>query len=77
MWFDVGREEPYARAVKAAAGDVPVMMVGRITRPEDAERLLVSGAADAVCIARQLFADLELACKALAGRADDRWSTPS
>jgi 2,4-dienoyl-CoA reductase-like NADH-dependent reductase (Old Yellow Enzyme family) len=71
MWFDAGWEEPYARAVKAAAGDVPVMMVGRITRPEDAERLLASGAADAICIARQLFADPEWASKTLAGRADD------
>jgi 2,4-dienoyl-CoA reductase-like NADH-dependent reductase (Old Yellow Enzyme family) len=71
MWFEAGWEEPYARAVKAAVGDVPVMMVGRITRPEDAERLLAAGAADAICIARQLFADPEWASKALAGRADD------
>jgi 2,4-dienoyl-CoA reductase-like NADH-dependent reductase (Old Yellow Enzyme family) len=71
MWFDPGWEEPYARTVKAVVGDLPVMMVGRITRPEDAERILAAGSADAICIARQLFADPEWASKARTGRADD------
>jgi hypothetical protein len=49
----------------------PVFLVGRITTPDVAERLLEEGAADAICLARQLFADADWALKAMEDRSDD------
>jgi NADPH-dependent 2,4-dienoyl-CoA reductase/sulfur reductase-like enzyme len=49
----------------------PVFLVGRITTPEVAEALLQEEHGDAICIARQMFADPEWGAKAKAGRSDD------
>src|SRR5262249_37203669 len=49
----------------------PVLLVGRITRPADAEELLEAGDGDAICLARQLFTDPEWANKARDGREED------
>jgi NADPH-dependent 2,4-dienoyl-CoA reductase/sulfur reductase-like enzyme len=50
---------------------VPVMTVGRINRPELAEEILASGAADFICLSRALLADPYFPAKARAGRADE------
>jgi NADPH2 dehydrogenase len=52
-----------ARAVKAAAG-VPVVAVGGITDPRDADRLVRDGACDLVAVGRAQLADAEWSNKA-------------
>ena len=47
---------PAARAVRAAAG-VAVAAVGLITSPQQAEQILVDGAADAVLLGREALRD--------------------
>ncbi|WP_417623487.1 NADH:flavin oxidoreductase [Paremcibacter congregatus] len=51
----------YAAAIKeminAKGFDIPVISVGKINAPEDAERLLAEGKADMIGMARQLLAD--------------------
>lgn len=61
--------EAAARNVKAAV-TVPVIASNRINTPEVAERLLASGAADLVSIARPLLADPDFAKKTRIGQAD-------
>jgi 2,4-dienoyl-CoA reductase-like NADH-dependent reductase (Old Yellow Enzyme family) len=70
MWFEGGWEREYAAAIREVSR-APVMMVGRITSPETAEELLASEHTDAICLARQMFADPEWANKAAEGRAED------
>ncbi len=50
---------------------IPVMSVGRINDPFVADRLLVEGKADLVCMGRGLLADPELPKKAREGRFED------
>ena len=52
-----------ARAVKAAAG-VPVVAVGGITDPHDADRLVREGTSDLVAVGRAILADAEWPAKA-------------
>ena len=70
MEFEAGWERGYARGIKDVSSK-PVLLVGRITTPDVAEMLLESGDADAICLARQLFADADWAVKAQEGREDD------
>ena len=70
MTYEDGWEREYTRAVKTVSTK-PVLLVGRITRPDVAEELLESGDADAILLARQMFADAEWATKAREGRDDD------
>ena len=49
---------PFAGAIRAAVPGVPVIAAGRIQRPETAEKILRTGMADVVGLARVLFADL-------------------
>jgi 2,4-dienoyl-CoA reductase-like NADH-dependent reductase (Old Yellow Enzyme family) len=49
----------------------PVLVAGRITRPELAEQLLAGGQADLCGMTRALIADPELPNKARTGRVDD------
>ncbi|MEX2650263.1 MAG: FAD-dependent oxidoreductase [Alphaproteobacteria bacterium] len=58
-----------AAAIRAATGR-PVLVAGRITRPELAERLLAEGQADLCGMTRALIADPDLPNKARTGRAD-------
>ncbi len=51
--------------------DVPVVSVGKISRPEEAEGLLQQGRADIIGMARQLLADPDWVAKVSRGRADD------
>jgi 2,4-dienoyl-CoA reductase (NADPH2) len=57
-----------AQAIRQVV-DVPVMVVGRIHTPEHAERILASGRADLIGMARPFLADPEWPNKARAGRA--------
>jgi 2,4-dienoyl-CoA reductase-like NADH-dependent reductase (Old Yellow Enzyme family)/thioredoxin reductase len=70
MTYEDGWEREYTRAVKTVSTK-PVLLVGRITRPDVAEELLESGDADAILLARQMFADAEWATKARDGKEDD------
>lgn len=70
MHFEGGWERRYAAGIRAVS-TTPVFAVGRITTPEVAEELLESGAADAIGVARQLFADPDWALKIAEGRSDD------
>lgn len=70
MHFEAAWEQPYAHAIKQVSTK-PVFLVGRFTTPEQAEEGLASGDADAILLARQLFADPEWAVKAAAGRSAD------
>jgi 2,4-dienoyl-CoA reductase-like NADH-dependent reductase (Old Yellow Enzyme family) len=70
MHFEGGWERPYAEGIRQVSSK-PVFMVGRITTPEVAEELLVSGAADGIGLARQLFADPDWGLKVSEGRSDD------
>jgi 2,4-dienoyl-CoA reductase-like NADH-dependent reductase (Old Yellow Enzyme family) len=70
MHFEGGWERQYAAGIRAVSA-TPVFAVGRITTPDVAEELLESGAADAIGVARQLFADPDWALKIAEGRSDD------
>ena len=51
-----GYQVPFARAVKQAT-NTPVIAVGLITEPEQAEAILEAGEADAIAIARAALYD--------------------
>jgi 2,4-dienoyl-CoA reductase-like NADH-dependent reductase (Old Yellow Enzyme family) len=70
MEFEPGWEKAYARSIREVSAK-PVLLVGRITTPDVAERLLAEGHGDAICLARQLFTDPDWVTKAAEGRADD------
>lgn len=70
MEFEAGWEKGYARGVKDVSSK-PVFLVGRITTPQDAEMLLQEEQGDAICLARQMFADPEWGTKAREGRSED------
>lgn len=70
MEFEAGWEKGYARRIKEVSAK-PVLLVGRITTPEVAEQLLADDHADAICLARQLFADADWARKAAEGKSAD------
>ena len=70
MEFEPGWEKAYARSIREVSSK-PVLLVGRITTPDVADRLLAEGHGDAICLARQLFTDPDWVNKAAEGRADD------
>jgi 2,4-dienoyl-CoA reductase-like NADH-dependent reductase (Old Yellow Enzyme family) len=70
MHFEGGWERDYAQGIRAVSSK-PVFTVGRITTPEVAEELLKSGVADAIGLARQLFADPDWVLKVSEDRSDD------
>ena len=51
-----GYQVPYAQRVKAEVG-LPTIAVGLITEPEQAERIIANGEADAVSLARAMLYD--------------------
>lgn len=65
-----GLNADYAAAVKKAVG-IPVAVVGGITTPETAERIIAEGKADIVSMGRQMIADPDFAKKTAEGRADE------
>ncbi|MFN3534029.1 MAG: FAD-dependent oxidoreductase, partial [Desulfatiglandales bacterium] len=70
MFMKAACLSPYAKQIKEAL-NIPVMTVGRINDPILADRLLVEGCADLVCIGRGLIADPEFVIKAREGRLDE------
>jgi 2,4-dienoyl-CoA reductase-like NADH-dependent reductase (Old Yellow Enzyme family)/thioredoxin reductase len=70
-WFiPDGPMVPYAAAIKKVVKK-PVMVVGRITDPHHAERIIAEGSADMVGLTRALIADPNFARKAQEGRVED------
>jgi 2,4-dienoyl-CoA reductase-like NADH-dependent reductase (Old Yellow Enzyme family) len=61
---------PLAAAVKRVVS-VPVMVAGRINQPQEAERIIAEGQADACAMTRALICDPSLASKAEQGLSDD------
>ena len=61
----------YAAAIKASGTSIPVVTIGAIQNPEQAEEIIASGKADFVSIARGVIADPDLANKAYAGTPED------
>ena len=65
----------YAAAIKKTLNDkgynIPVISVGKINDPEDAEQLLKEGKADLIGMARQLLVDPNWPKKVAMGREDD------
>ncbi len=59
-----------AKRIKDAVG-IPVVASNRISTPDVAERILASGEADLVSMARPWLADAEFVAKARGGRADE------
>jgi len=68
--YDEGSFRPLNQSL-AAAVDVPVIAFGRIKHPEVAERILASGEAHLIGMARQLIADPATARKTEEGREDE------
>jgi 2,4-dienoyl-CoA reductase-like NADH-dependent reductase (Old Yellow Enzyme family) len=69
-----GERVPYLeliRRLRAAANGVPVMALGRITDPAEAEGILARGDAELIGLGRTLIADPAWLNKALHGRAHD------
>ncbi len=59
-------------AVKKAVG-IPVIGIGGIIDPDQAERALAEGLVDLVAVGRAMLADPEWSVKTLAGRDDEIW----
>ncbi|MEE9248612.1 MAG: FAD-dependent oxidoreductase [Dehalococcoidia bacterium] len=70
MWYPTGLWTHYAAGIRQVV-DVPVIAVGRITDPLQAEWILSEGQADLVAMTRALIADPHMPNKARAGRLDD------
>lgn len=59
------------KKIRPSAAGIPVMAMGRIAMPEEAEAALVEGCCDLVAMSRALIADAAWATKALNGRPED------
>ncbi|MEE9198454.1 MAG: FAD-dependent oxidoreductase [Dehalococcoidia bacterium] len=70
MWYPTGLWVNYAAAVKQEV-DIPVIVVGRITEPLQAEWILAEGQADLVAMTRAIIADPQMPNKAREGRLED------
>jgi NADPH-dependent 2,4-dienoyl-CoA reductase/sulfur reductase-like enzyme len=70
MMYPEGHIMDRIRQIKQAV-NVPVIGVGRVVRPETAERLVREGYVDYVALGRALIADPDWANKAASGRADE------
>lgn len=70
IYFRPGHYIDIPKRMRAAAGGVPVMALGRIGTPELAERVVRDGYGDLVGMTRAHIADAAFAEKARTGRAD-------
>ncbi len=70
MHFANGYTAPLSARMKAVV-DVPVLVAGRINQPQEAERILATGEADACVMTRALICDPELPRLAAAGLGED------
>ena len=69
MTMPIGYTAPLGARVKSVAA-VPVMVAGRINAPQDAERILARGDADAAVMTRALICDFDMPAKAARGEFD-------
>ncbi|MBI3978253.1 MAG: FAD-dependent oxidoreductase [Chloroflexi bacterium] len=70
MAFPLGLYVPLAASIREVVS-IPVVAVGRIVDPVQAEQILAAGAADLVAMTRALIADPHMPNKAKSGRLDD------
>jgi 2,4-dienoyl-CoA reductase-like NADH-dependent reductase (Old Yellow Enzyme family)/thioredoxin reductase len=70
MYFPLGAFVHVAAAIKDVV-DIPVMAVGRINDPQQAEEIIASGYADMVAMNRAIIADPSFANKAREGRVKE------
>ena len=70
MHFRRGHFLDIHKKVRPAAGGIPVMAIGRIAMPAEAEAAIAEGAGDLIGITRALIADADWPNKARAGRVD-------
>ncbi len=70
MYIPLGAFVPLAAAIREVV-KVPVVAVGRITDPVQAEKILANGHADLVGMTRALIADPHMPNKAKAGQLED------
>jgi 2,4-dienoyl-CoA reductase-like NADH-dependent reductase (Old Yellow Enzyme family)/thioredoxin reductase len=70
MHFANGYTAPLSARMKAVV-NVPVLIAGRINQPQEAERILANGDADACVMTRALICDPEMPNLAAANRSDD------
>jgi 2,4-dienoyl-CoA reductase-like NADH-dependent reductase (Old Yellow Enzyme family) len=64
-----GEHLPLARGLRAAIGAaIPVIGVGRVTTPQEAEQALADGACDLVAMTRAHVADPDVIAKTMSGR---------
>lgn len=61
---------PMAAAIRARV-DVPVFVAGRINQPQEAERAIADGSADACAMTRALICDPEMPALAAKGRTEE------
>lgn len=59
---------PISERLKQEVGDIPIMAVGGILKPDEADRFIAEGKADLVSIGRAFIADHEWAYKARRGQ---------
>jgi 2,4-dienoyl-CoA reductase-like NADH-dependent reductase (Old Yellow Enzyme family) len=71
MYFRHGHFLNIHKKVRPAAGGTPVMAIGRIVTPVEAEAAIADGAGDLVGLTRALIADADWPAKARAGRHDE------
>jgi 2,4-dienoyl-CoA reductase-like NADH-dependent reductase (Old Yellow Enzyme family) len=70
MMIGAAYTAPLAGRIRSAV-TMPVLVGGRINQPQDAERVLAAGQADAVGMTRALICDPQLPAKARAGAVDE------
>jgi 2,4-dienoyl-CoA reductase-like NADH-dependent reductase (Old Yellow Enzyme family) len=71
MYFRHGHFLNIHKKLRPAASGTPVMAIGRIATPFEAEAAIVDGAGDLVGLTRALIADADWPAKARAGRHDE------
>ncbi|MBT5193639.1 MAG: FAD-dependent oxidoreductase, partial [Rhodospirillaceae bacterium] len=71
LHFRPGHFKDIPKRMRAAAGGIPVMALGRIGEPDLAETIVAEGYGDLVGMTRAHIADAAWARKAEAGRAED------
>jgi 2,4-dienoyl-CoA reductase-like NADH-dependent reductase (Old Yellow Enzyme family) len=70
MFIEGAYVAPFAAQVKRVV-DIPVLVGGRISQPQQAERVVASGQADMCGMTRAMICDPQMPAKAAADRADD------
>ena len=70
MYLEPGYVAPFSERVKQAV-DIPVIVTGRINQPQEAEKIIASGAADFCGMTRAMICDPQMPAKSEAGQLDD------